>query len=285
MMAKPALAYGKKHSVPTALYCLDLWPESLIAGGVKRSSPIFAHYGGVSKRIYRECGKLFVTSRFFKNYMTEEFGINADRVVYLPQYAEEIFSDIPRKEPADTANIVFAGNIGAAQSMDTVLAAAEKLKAEPVRFTIVGGGSELERIEREAKDKRLDNIEFAGRRPLEEMPKYYSMADAMLITLDADPFLSRTLPGKMQSYMAAGRPIIGAIDGEAADVIRAADCGFVGRAEDADELARNVKKFLDSPRKAEMGVNARKYYEENFEETRFIEKLESELEELAGKRQ
>lgn len=285
IMADPALTYKKKHSVPAALYCLDLWPESLIAGGVKRSSPIFAHYRRSSKRIYRSVDKLFVTSRFFRNYMTEEFGISSERVTYLPQYAEEIFSDVAPKAEGETVTLVFAGNIGAVQSIDTLLAAAEKLKAEPVRFIIVGGGSELERIEREANAKNLGSVEFAGRRPLEEMPKYYSMADAMLITLNADPFLSRTLPGKMQSYMASGRPIIGAIDGEAADVIRAADCGFVGRAEDADELAGNIMRFVKSPRKAEMGRNSRKYYEENFEESRFIEKLESELAGLVGKSQ
>lgn len=282
MMAVPAIRYGKKHSVPTALYVLDLWPESLVAGGVKRSSPVFAHFKRVSKRIYRGIDKLFVTSRFFKSYLTEEFGVDDGRVVYLPQYAEGIFADIEPKAPGDTFDLVFAGNVGAAQGVETILAAAEKLKGEPVRIHIVGGGTELESLEAEAKEKKLDNVILYGRRPLEDMPEFYSMADAMLITLRADPFISRTLPGKMQSYMAAGRPIIGAIDGEAAEVIRAADCGFVGRAEDADELAKNIMRFISSPRKAEMGSNSRRYYEEHFEESRFTEKLESELIALLG---
>ena len=282
LMAVPAIRYGKKHSVPTALYVLDLWPESLVAGGVKRSSPVFAHYKRASRRIYRGVDKLFVTSRFFKSYLGEEFGIDGDRVVYLPQYAEGIFADIEPKTPGDATDLVFAGNIGAAQGVETILAAAEKLKEEPVRIHIVGGGTELESLEADAKEKKLGNVIFYGRRPLEDMPEFYSMADAMLITLQADPFISRTLPGKMQSYMAAGRPIIGAIDGEAAEVIRAADCGFVGRAEDADALADNVMRFINSPRRAEMGANSRRYYEENFEEKRFTEKLESEIASLLG---
>lgn len=284
IMADPALRYKKKHSIPLALYCLDLWPESLIAGGIKRSSPVFAYFKMVSGSIYKKCDKLFLTSRFFRNYMTEEFGIDENKVIYLPQYAEGLFSSVPPRKSGDVTNLVFAGNIGSAQSINTLLSAAEILKDEPARFFIVGGGSELDRAITLAENKKLDNVVFSGRRPLEEMPGFYAMADAMLITLKADPFLSRTLPGKMQSYLAAGRPIIGAIDGEAADVIRAADCGFCGRAEDADELAENIMRFVNSPRKSEMGRNARKYYEEHFEEARFMSKLEEELEGLVGKR-
>ena len=110
------------------------------------------------------------------------------------------------------------------------------------------------------------------------MPDFYAKADAMLITLAADPVLSLTLPGKVQSYMAVGKPIIGAIDGETKAVIEDAQCGFCGKAEDAAELAENVKKFINcNENRATMGQNARKCYEENFEETLFMNKLESKF--------
>lgn len=275
MMADAAIAYKKKYKVPVVMYCLDLWPESLIAGGVTRKSPIYKFFHHVSKRIYRQMDKILITSRMFSEYLNIEFGVEKDRIEYLPQYAEGIFEQIPLRKEDGTYHFMFAGNIGAVQSVETVIKAAEKLKDEPVKFHFVGGGTDLERIQELGKG--LENVVFYGRRPLEEMPSFYSKADAMLVTLAADPVLSLTLPGKVQSYMAVGKPIIGAIDGETKEVIETAQCGFCGKAENVDELVENIKKFIRSDKREEMGKNARKYYEENFEETLFMDKLESKF--------
>lgn len=171
---------------------------------------------------------------------------------------------------------MFAGNIGAIQSVETVIKAAEMLKSEPVKFHIVGGGTDLERLQELGKG--LENIVFYGRRPLEEMPEFYAKADAMLVTLAADPVLSLTLPGKVQSYMAVGKPIIGAIDGETKVVIEAAQCGYYcGKADDAAELAENIRKFINSEDRVAMGQNARKFYEYTFQEGLFMDKIESKF--------
>lgn len=275
MMADAAIAYKKKHKVPVVMYCLDLWPESLIAGGIKRTSPIYKFFHHVSKRIYRQMDKILITSRMFSDYLSTEFGVEKDRIEHLPQYAEGIFEQIPPRDEEGVLNFMFAGNIGAVQSVETVIRAAEKLKDEPVKFHIVGGGTDLERLKEIARN--LDNVTFYGRRPLEEMPEFYAKADAMLVTLAADPVLSLTLPGKVQSYMAVGKPIIGAIDGETKAVIEEAQCGFCGKADDAVELAENIKRFIQSEDRVVMCKNARKYYEENFEENLFMDKLESKL--------
>lgn len=277
MMADAAIAYKKKHKVPVAMYLLDLWPESLIAGGVTRGSAVYKYYRGVSKRIYRSMDKILVTSRMFKGYLNKEFGIEEGRVEYLPQYAEGLFDVIEPKKETGTFDFMFAGNIGAVQSVETILKAAKLLKDEPVEFHIVGGGTDLERLQEIGKD--LDNVVFYGRRPVEEMPEFYAKADAMLVTLAADPVLSLTLPGKVQSYMAVGKPIIGAIDGETAEVIKEAKCGFCGKAEDAEELAGNIRKFINADNRAEMGKNARQFYEDHFEEVKFMDKMEEALEE------
>lgn len=275
MMADAAIAYKKKYKVPVVMYCLDLWPESLIAGAITRTSPIYKFFHHVSKRIYRQMDKILITSRMFSEYLSTELGVEKERIEYLPQYAEGIFEQIPPRVEDGTFHFMFAGNIGAVQSVETVIKAAEKLKDEPVKFHIVGGGTDLERLKGLAEG--LESITFYGRRPLEEMPDFYSKADAMLVTLAADPVLSLTLPGKVQSYMAVGKPIIGAIDGETKEVIEAAQCGFCGKAENVDELVENIKHFIRSDRREEMGRNARKYYEENFEEKLFMDKLESKF--------
>lgn len=278
MMADAAIAYKKKHKVPVIMYCLDLWPESLIAGGITRDSKIYKYYHHVSKRIYRQMDKILITSRMFSDYLQKEFGIKQNRIEYLPQYAEGIFEELPAKEEKGTFDFMFAGNIGEIQSVETILQAAEMLKEEPVKIHIVGGGTDLQRLQNIKEEKQLENVVFYGRRPLEEMPEFYKKADAMLVTLAADPVLSLTLPGKIQSYMAVGKPIIGAIDGETQNVIKELECGFCGAADDAEALAENVKKFIESEtdRKA-MGKNARKFYEEHFQTELFMNKLEDEL--------
>lgn len=275
MMAYAAIAYKRKFKVPIIMYCLDLWPESLIAGGIARTSPIYKFFHRVSKNIYRKMDKILISSQMFSDYLRDEFAIKSKKIEYLPQYAEGIFEQIPPREEDGTYHFMFAGNIGAVQSVMTVIRAAEQLKDEPVKFHIVGGGTDLDRLKGLAEG--LENVVFYGRRPLEEMPDFYSKADAMLVTLVADPVLSLTLPGKVQSYMAVGKPIIGAIDGETKEVIEASQCGFCGKAENVDELVVNIKKFIRSDRRKEMGQNARKYYEENFEEKLFMDKLESKL--------
>ena len=281
MMADAAIAYKKKYKVPAIMYCLDLWPESLIAGGITRDSVIYKYYHHVSKKIYRQMDKILITSRMFAEYLQNEFGIEEDKTEYLPQYAEGIFEPLPAKEETGIFDFMFAGNIGAVQSVETILKAAELLKDEPVCFHIVGGGTDLERLEKVKEDKKLENVIFYGRRPVEEMPEFYAKANAMLITLAADPILSLTLPGKVQSYMAVGKPVIGAIDGETKTIIEVAECGYCGEAENAEQLAENIKKFIEKDTAREvMGRNARMFYEKNFLETLFMDKLENKLDRM-----
>lgn len=272
IMSSAAIAYKKKYNVPVVMYCLDLWPESLIAGGIKRSSMIYKYFHSVSKKIYCSMDRIFVTSRMFSDYLQKEFEICKEKIEYLPQYAEGIFEVLEPKQDNGMIDLMFAGNIGTAQSVETIIKAAKILSNEPVRFHIVGSGTELKHLKNISKG--LENVYFYGRRPLKDMPEMYKKADAMLITLQADPILSMTLPGKVQSYMAVGKPIIGAIDGETEKIILDASCGYCGKAEDEEELAKNIKKFIKNPNRILMGKNARDYYEKYFEQERFMDIFE-----------
>lgn len=277
MMAKAGIKYAKKYKKPCVLYCLDLWPKSLAVGGINESSLIYKHYHLVSARIYRAVDKILITSRSFSDYFEKEFDIDKSKITYLPQYAEEIFGTLDYQEPNGVCDLMFAGNIGTAQSVITIVKAAELLKDEPVRFHIVGSGIELENLRKYAEEHQLNNIVFYGRKPLEEMPRYYAMADAMLLTLQADPVLSLTLPGKLQSYMSAGKPVIAAIDGEAQRVIDEAGCGYCSPPEDAEALAENIRRFVADEDKQTLAHNARTYYEQHFDKTAFIIKIEELL--------
>lgn len=280
MMACAGIKYKRIHNVKLLMYCLDLWPESLKVGGIKEKSIIFKVFHWISKKIYKECDKILITSKSFKDYLRNEFNIKNEKMDYLPQYAESIFNvNDCKKEKNDKIDLLFAGNMGATQSLDTIIFAAEKLENNKnLYWHFVGDGSEYERIKKLAEQKELKNVIFYGRKQLEEMPQYYKTADAMLVTLAGDSAVSNTLPGKVQSYMAAGKPIIGAINGETQDVINEAKCGFCGEADNVGELVKSVERFIEYKEKDKLGENAYKYYENNFKKDIFIEKLISELE-------
>ena len=282
MMAEPAISYKKKHNVPVLMYCLDLWPESLVAGGIDRASVIYKIFHKISGRIYRKMDRILVTSRMFCGYLEQEFGVEKNVIDYLPQYAEGMFEKLPYKVPDETMNLVFAGNIGAVQSVETIICSAEKLKDKAVHFHIVGGGTDLERAKSLAEG--LNNVTFYGRRPLEEMTKFYALADAMLVTLKADPVLSLTLPGKVQSYMAVGKPIVGAIDGETKKIIEEAKCGYCGKAEDVDGMVENICRFMAEKDKEKLGLNAGLFYEKYFERQKFMDKMEENFARMCRKK-
>ena len=282
MMAEGALAWAKRHGKPYVLYCLDLWPESLILGGIRAGSLIYRYYLGVSRSVYWGADRILLSSRGFARYFQETLGMGKEMLAYLPQYAENLFDGVPAVQVHEPPyRFLFAGNIGSAQSVDTILKAAEILREDArVRFDIVGDGSELERCRHLGKD--LPNVTFYGRRNVSEMPAFYEKADAMLVTLKDDSSISYTLPGKVQSYLAAGRAVIGSVNGAAAEEVQAADCGLCVRAENAAALASAVRKFADQPGEfVRCGENARRYYQDTFTRDIFFEKLTRLLEEIA----
>jgi len=280
MMVNAALSYAKKWKKKCIIYCLDLWPASLAAGGINENSLIYRFFHKVSRKLYRKADRILITSQMFRDYFKEQFDIADEKIGYLPQYADASFDvDVPKKTQDGTLDLLFAGNVGAAQSLNTVLDAAKLLQDKAsIRWHIVGDGSELENLKNRASELSLDNIIFHGRKPREDMPKYYAMADAMLVTLTADPVIGLTLPAKVQSYMAAGKPVIAAANGEIPLVIADSGCGFCGAAEDAEGLAEAVMRFIACEDKALLGKNAKEYYLSHFTVDMYMNTLLSEFE-------
>ena len=277
MQTYAALDYKKKFKVPVLLYCLDLWPASLAAGGVS-GGPVYKYFHKVSKKIYSKCDKIVVSSNMFKDYFRQEFGFDSEEIGYLPQYSEDMFKPMRKEFNKESCNIVFAGNVGRLQGVDNIVQCAKLLQDKPIKFHIVGGGSEYENCVELAKG--LSNIEFYGQRDLSEMPKFYQMADAMLVTLKHDDLISKTLPGKVQTYMAAAKPIIAAGENELKFVIEQANCGFVAPPDNAEALKQCVLDFVEYKNKNELAENARKYYEKNFSKELFFERLEKYMDEV-----
>ena len=284
LMAIPAYVakwFGRtKH---LALYCLDLWPASLASLGINRGSCFYRFMKRVSIRIYKGADVTGYTSRMFENYFTGELGIRSGKYVHIPQFADGLFSDVAEKEDTGTVDYVFAGNIGHMQSVQTIIKAAALVRDERIRWHIVGDGFALDECKKLCDEMNLgDRITFYGRLPVERMPEFYSKADAMIVTLSDDELISYTLPGKIQSYMAAGRAVIAAANGETKTVVEESGCGMCVPAEDAAALADAADRMAAAGDFRRMGGNARRYYDEHFTKAGHIDLIEKMLAECAG---
>ena len=281
LMALPARKYAKKHHVPLFLYCCDLWPESLKVYIKGEKNLLFRTMKSVSRKLYRACDRIAVQSVSFLSYLHEVHGIPQERMFYLPAFADEAYLNMDfLPEDNDTTDFVFLGNLGIAQDLTAIMQAIEKIKDIPgFKVHFVGDGSCLEEIRTFAKEHGLEAVTaFYGRRPVEEMPAFYKLADACLLSLRADSQVGYTMPAKTQGYMAAGKPIIGMIDGSARQVIEESGCGVCARAGDANGLADAMLDFIMYPEKyKDCGENGRRYFRENFRMSTFMDRLEKEL--------
>lgn len=274
-MALPGILLKKMLSKPLIIYCHDLWPESIVSAGTSTNSTLYGIVLKLSQWIYSSADVIFTSSKLFEKYFDATFVLKSP-IIHLPVYAETLFENIdntPRQD--DIVNLVFAGNIGEMQSVETIIEAAHELKNDDkIKFHIIGDGSSRYKCEEIATRLGLSNVVFYGQYPVKEMPRFYEMADAFLVTLKANEAISYTLPNKVQSYMAAGKPIIGAINGETQIVIRESRCGLCSTAENAMELACNIRKFANEKEMHSVwGANAKRYYNDHFSKKAYMQKL------------
>jgi len=180
--------------------------------------------------------------------------------------------------------VMFAGNLGEAQSLETIVDAAQRLHSiADIHWVIVGDGRRMEWMRRRVAGLGLEShIHFLGRRPVEAMPRYFAAADLLLVTLKADPVFAQTIPSKVQSYLACGRPIVAALNGEGAEVVRGAAAGIAVAAEDAKCLADAVHSmYAMTPQEREtMGAKGRTYFEKEFAADMLVSRLEDWMHEI-----
>ena len=179
---------------------------------------------------------------------------------------------------------MFAGNIGVAQDFATILEAAEKLKGYPdIHWVIIGDGRMRPWVETQVKKRGLaKRIHLLGRHPVQAMPRYFSLADALLVTLRKAPIFELTIPSKVQPYLACAKPIVAALDGEGARVIKEAEAGVTCPSGDPEALSEAVLALYSMPKKEReaMGLRGREYFEKHFERTMLLGRLEQWMHEL-----
>jgi colanic acid biosynthesis glycosyl transferase WcaI len=280
----PALVLKKIRGAPIIFWVQDLWPESLSATGMVHSAWTLRLVERLVRFIYKRCDRILVQSKAFVEPITR-LGIEARRINYLPNSAEELYRPmVVPTDPPEGVNlpngfrVMFAGNIGAAQDFETILKAAERLKSySDIRWIVLGDGRIAAWVKKEVNRRGLNEIVYLlGCYPVETMPHFFALADVMLVTLRNDPIFELTIPSKVQSYLACGRPIIAALDGEGARIIDEAGAGLSVPAEDAERLAGAVLSLYNMP-KAEreaMGARGRAYYLANFERNLLLDRLD-----------
>lgn len=274
-IAIPAIPLKWAKKAHLVIWIQDLWPQSLSATGFIRNRFLLYIVGWLVRGIYSFADTLLVQSQAFvepvKQYTSE------NKVIYYPNS----FLDISRKTDAisklpkkliyileHSFCLVFAGNLGSAQSVETLVSAAEKLKHIPnCKLILVGTGSMYNWIEKQKKLLGLDNLILAGRFPSSEIPEIYDNAEGLLVTLNKSEIFSYTIPSKVQSYLAAGKPVIASLDGEGARIINESGAGLICPAEDAESLALNIEKLynMKAIEREKYGNAGRNYFLKNFE--------------------
>jgi len=276
-MAIPAIVAKKKFNKPLIIYTHDLWPESIASGGIESKGFIYNVVKKVSQAIYNQADEIWLSSKMFESYFKDYLNV-CKPMTHLPVYAEDLFDSIPKKISDGITNLIFAGNIGEMQSVETIIFAANELKQHKnIIFHIVGDGSSKEKCVELKNQFELENVIFHGSHPVESMPYYYSLADAFLITLKDNKSISYTLPNKVQSYLAAGKPILGAINGETAKVIKDAGCGRTVSAENFKDFATIIKEFVDLDNNDNLSENSKRFYLENYSKEKYLVNLGNSL--------
>jgi glycosyltransferase involved in cell wall biosynthesis len=280
----PALLHKKLYGSRAYLWVQDLWPESVAAAGKMGSPTVINALTKMVRNIYKKTDGVLVQSEAFIPSIVQK-GISQDKIEFIPNWAEDIFTkqfdaniDKYKSIIPDGFVVMFAGNIGEAQDFESIVNAAERTKhIKDIKWVIVGDGRKKDWVEKEVAARELSETFFLlGRYPVEEMPYFFNNADILLLTLKDEEIFSLTIPSKVQSYLAFGKPIASMINGIGNKVINDAQCGFTANAGDADKLAENIIKAYNAPASTlkQLGTNGKDYYTKEFDKAAIIDRLE-----------
>ena len=284
LMCWPAIRYAKKHHIPFTNYVLDIWPENLYSVLNVKNKALRAIAQGVSDALYKKADRLIAMSEPLQQRLCQRTGMPPQKVAVIPQYCEDFYA-VPQPDAALQAqfggrfNLVFTGTFTPAQSLETVITAVQDARsrgADMLHLLLVGDG--MSRAALEAKVKELhaeDAVTFYGSVPATDIPKFTALADALIVCLSDSPDLGLTVPAKVASYMAAGKPVLASMDGAGNAAVAAAG-GLSSPACDAAALADNLLALtrMDAAQRAAMGQSAKEYYLAHYRRSELLRKLE-----------
>ena len=285
--ALPGVWFSKKRKIPHYIYVMDLWPENVEEITGIHNPILLKQIGKMVDYIYKNSEKIFTSSKSFIESISER-GISKTKIFYWPQYAEDFYQPKNKQDrykllKENVLNITFAGNIGEAQGLESLIEAAvslKKLHNEDIIFNIIGDGRNKENLKKIVIESGItEYFNFIDKQPAEKVPEYFSESDVALITLAKNKIFEKTIPAKLQSSMACGMPILVCADGEIQEAINEAKCGFYSNTEDVDQLVDNILtlKNLNKEKLEQLGYNSRSYYEKYFSKEKLLDKMDGYL--------
>ena len=283
MMSLPAVLYKKLKKVLLYTWVLDLWPESLSAAGGISNKHILGFFDWFVKKEYKWSDKILTSSKSFDQSI-RTYGDYKGKIVYYPQWSDGSPStpflppNYSLPEILSGFKVMFAGAVGEAQGMECNMQATFLTKErKDIKWVIVGDGRRLPWVQQFVKEHGLEETVLTlGRYPSETMPLFFEKADVMLVSLTDSPLFNLYAPAKISSYMASGRPIIACLNGEGAEVVKAAECGWLVAAGDAEGLAKLVIRLADENKETlnAKGACGLKFYKENFDKEKCLSNLD-----------
>lgn len=264
--------------VPFVYDVQDLWPDTLGATGMLKNPFALKLVEWVCKWVYRRAGHVTVQSPGIRDRLIS-CGVDTEKLSLILNWCDESSIDNQRSQVSghgcfdraenhsETFDVMFAGNMGKAQAMDAVLGAGLMLKSEnpSVRLLLMGGGVEVERLKKAVEERGISNVKFLPRVPMSEVGRIFARVNVLLVHLKDDPLFRITIPGKTQAYMAAGKPILMAVAGDATELVLESEAGVCAQPANARSIADAIKKLagLEPEKLRQMGQKGQSYYREN----------------------
>ncbi len=287
-----AWVLGRLRRVPFVYSVNDLWPESVEATGMVNRRWALQWMSRLERFVYRRSAAVVVISPGIRENLIGK-GVPPEKVHVIPHWADESLYHPVARDPglardlgmAGRFNVVFAGQLGLAQGLGVVLDAAEELSELPgIQFVLAGDGTDAARLRQVAADRRLGNVRFLGWQPAERMPTIFAVSDVLLVHLLDEPLFRITIPSKTIAYMACGRPVLMAVEGDAADLIRTTGAGVTCRAGDGKELAGAVRRLhaMSPEARERMGRAGREAFLSSYSRGILLDRYEKLLVEISG---
>lgn len=283
----PAVIVKKLQRIPLDLWILDMWPESLVAGGI-RNDKVFAVIQRMMDYFYRKCDVIHISSHGFRK-MLHKRQVDDEIIRYLPNWGDRKMSSPSASEvPALPKGfvILFAGNLGEAQNLENVLEVARKCSAnKEIHWVFLGDGRKKKWMEKYVEEHRLEeSVHLLGRYPIDTMPAFFRQANILLVSLKDDMVFNMTLPAKVQAYMMNKKPILAMLNGEGQDIIKEAKCGFYADSNDIEKMRFLVEEIAAMPKSEleEMGNSGYQFYQQNFTCEKCMDEILVCMQKLSG---
>lgn len=287
-----AASIGAVRRLPYVYAVADLWPEAIVSSGMVRSRWIVRLLERAERFVYRSATVVAPVTEMMRDHLISD-GVPQDNLTVIHDWADErTYYPVPpqpavadRYGLAGRFNVVFGGQLGLLQKLGTIIDAAQLLRhQQQIQFVIVGDGIDRDRLVQEAASKGLDNVRFIPRVPPAEIREIYALAGALLVHLSADPIFRVSVPAKVYSYMACGRPILAAAEGATADLVRRIGAGLVCRPEDPQDLAHTTVEFTRLPEsmRQEMSRRVRETFLSHYSRAVGLDRCEMLLADIAS---